>query len=54
MVPLAPSDWHSWLRGSETQARALLTVPDTGLFDPGVTQATDDALRRREEQGGLF
>lgn len=54
VVPLQPSHWRAWLLGSEAQARSLLSVPPSELFDPSVTQATDEALRQRPGTAGLF
>jgi putative SOS response-associated peptidase YedK len=54
VVPLSPAHWQAWLQGSEAQARALLTVPDTEVFDTRVTLATDEALRQRPGPAGLF
>ena len=35
IVPLQPSDWMRWLRGSVEDARSLLRVPPEDVFDAG-------------------
>jgi putative SOS response-associated peptidase YedK len=44
LVPLAPSQWDSWLRGSEADARALLTAPPAAWFDDADARRTDALL----------
>ena len=49
-IPLAAEDWDLWLNGPLNEAKTLLRLPQTELFDLSPAQATDALLARLREQ----
>ncbi|MCV2358410.1 SOS response-associated peptidase [Paucibacter sp. TC2R-5] len=51
-IPIAAEHWDAWLRAPLTEAQALLRLPPADLFDPAVTQVTDELLARLRRDPG--
>lgn len=47
VVSVEPSDWDTWLLGSEAEARALIRPPALAVIDASVSRQTDAILSQR-------